>query len=126
MQNAFLIACLKPKEFLDSPNRRGWLVKTVKNNMWNLSRARAKMRHRELALDNEGRAGYEVPCEDDYVELMYSDLLSPEEFALLKRVVIQRYTIAEAAMELGISAEACSKRVQRAKQRLKKALEKIK
>ena len=45
-----------------------------------------------------------------------------EDFRLLKRIVLERYSYLEAAEELGISLEACRKRVQRIKQRLREKL----
>ena len=47
----------------------------------------------------------------------------PEEFDLIRKVVLEKYSLLEAAEELGISIEACKKRLQRAKNKLKKKLE---
>ena len=66
---------------------------------------------------------YDKRIEDAEVDILYADLLSPDEYSLLKKIVLQRYTIADAARELGISVESCKKRVQRAKQKLRKKLE---
>ena len=60
--------------------------------------------------------------EDANVDLLYGDLLPEEDFRLLKRIVLERYSYLEAAKELGISLEACRKRVQRIKQRLREKL----
>ena len=56
---------------------------------------------------------------------LYSDLVGAEDFDLLTKIAVEGDTIADVAAELGITVEACKKRVQRAKARLKKALEKI-
>lgn len=56
---------------------------------------------------------------------LYSDLVGAEDFDLLVKIAVEGDTIADVAAELGITVEACKKRVQRAKARLKKALEKI-
>ena len=45
-------------------------------------------------------------------------------FQLLVNIVVRRYTMLEAAEELGITVEACKKRVQRAKKKLQKIIEK--
>ena len=60
--------------------------------------------------------------EDANVDLLYGDLLPEEDFRLLKRIVLERYSYLEAAEEPGISLEACRKRVQRIKQRLREKL----
>ena len=57
------------------------------------------------------------------IDLLYSDLIANEDFELIRKIVIDRYSMLEAAKELGISVEACKKRVQRAKQKLRKILE---
>ena len=64
---------------------------------------------------------YEKRIEDDEVSILYSDLLSPDEYRLLKRIVLQKYTIRDAAKELGISIESCKKRIQRIKKKLRKS-----
>ena len=61
--------------------------------------------------------------EDTNIDLIYSDLLTPEEYKLLKMVAVHGYTVREAAAEFGINIEVCKKRVQRAKKKMKKILE---
>lgn len=56
------------------------------------------------------------------VDLLFGNVSDSEDFQLLKRVALERCTIPELAQELGISVEACKKRVQRARQRLQKKL----
>ena len=51
-------------------------------------------------------------------------VLGEEDFQLLVNIVVRRYTMLEAAEELGITVEACKKRVQRAKKKLQKIIEK--
>lgn len=63
--------------------------------------------------------------EDTEVDLMYSDLLTEEEYRLLTLIVRYRYSVLEAAQEFGINVETCKKRAQRAKKKLRKILEKI-
>ena len=62
--------------------------------------------------------------EDTEVDLMYSDLLTEEEYRLLTLIVRYRYSILEAALEFGINVETCKKRIQRVKKKLRKILEK--
>ena len=56
------------------------------------------------------------------VDVLFSDVSKSEDFQLLKRVALDHYTMPELAWELGISVEACKKRVQRARKRLQKKL----
>ena len=57
---------------------------------------------------------------------MYRDLLGSEDFKLLKKIILEKYPLSEAAEELNISVEACKKRVQRAKKKLREILDKLK
>mgnify|MGYP000863312626 FL=1 len=63
------------------------------------------------------------PDGDFEFDIIYRDLLGEDDFEILNMVVINRYTMLEAASELGITVEACKKRVQRAKKRLKKIID---
>lgn len=49
------------------------------------------------------------------VDFLYSDLIEVKEYKLLKRIALDKYSVLEAAQELGISVEACKKRIQLAK-----------
>ena len=62
--------------------------------------------------------------EEGSYAVSYSDALGEEDFQLLVNIVVRRYTMLEAAEELGITVEACKKRVQRAKKKLQKIIEK--
>lgn len=56
---------------------------------------------------------------------MYTGLLDEKDFKLLELLALKRYSMLEAANEFGISIEACKKRVQRARKKLVKILEKM-
>ncbi len=62
---------------------------------------------------------------DNWVVQMYSDLLSQDEYNLLKMLVLKNLTIRETAALMNISVEACKKRAQRAKQKLKKIMQEL-
>lgn len=67
-----------------------------------------------------------IPGNSDVLDIdfMYSDLTNSEDYKLLKKIALDKYSMLEAAKEMGISVEACKKRVQRAKKKLKKVLKK--
>ena len=122
VQETFKIACGKPSEPLTSPNPQGWLMKALKNTMKNARRKRATMAKYIVPAEAVDIDQLTVPDPGDNIDLMYSGLLSEEEFQLVKWVAVDRYTMLEAAEELGISEEACKKRVQRAKEKMRKNL----
>lgn len=120
IQEAFCIACAKRNQFLSSPNPQGWIMLTLKHVMQNLLRAQTKLQG-QLSLE----AGKALPAEGPElvgVDLLFNDISGSEDFQLLKRIALDQCTMPELACELGISVEACKKRVQRAKKRLRKRL----
>ena len=133
VQDTFRIACAKILELSESPNQKGWLMLTLKNVIRNTRRELAALNQlfvSAISIDDEIvletyalETDYDKRIEDAEVDILYADLLSPDEYSLLKKIVLQRYTIADVARELGISVESCKKRVQRAKQKLRKKLE---
>lgn len=133
VQDTFRIACAKILELSESPNQKGWLMLTLKNVIRNTRRELAALNQLfvsaisiddEIVLETHAlETDYDKRIEDAEVDILYADLLSSDEYSLLKKIVLQRYTMADTARELGISVESCKKRVQRAKQKLRKKLE---
>lgn len=129
VQETFRIACSKSSEFLSHPNKRGWLMNTLKNVITNIRRTRARlnklvvdsMAYDEALIINNSNNG-EI---ESNVDIMYSDLLDEEDYRLLKLIVLEKLSMKEAAEIFGISVDACKKRVQRAKKKLKNILEDI-
>lgn len=132
VQDTFRIACEKVDDFLGSKNPQGWLLITLKNVLHNMQRERARlnvllissMSVSEEALNQKTDNG-SSRVEDQMIDTFYSGLIPKEDYRLLKRVAIDKYTMLEAAEEFGLNVEQCKKRVQRAKAKLKKELDKI-
>ena len=120
VQDAFCIACAKREQFLSSQNPQGWIMLTLKHVMQNMQRSQAKLK-KVVSLDEEEylTAG---PSELISVDLLFGDVSESEDFLILKRIALDRYTIVELSEELGVSVEACKKRVQRARKRLRQKL----
>lgn len=134
VQDTFRIACAKIDDFMSSPNPQGWLVLVLRNVIRNIRRELASLSkiivssmsiEDEVFIDSHAvRPNVSERIEDLEIDILYSDLLSPDEYKLLKLIAIHKYSMLEASQELGISVEACKKRVQRAKEKLRKILEK--
>lgn len=123
VQETFQVACNKPGDLMTCPKPIGWLTEVLKNVIRNLQRKREMMERFIAAMDPADLERLESPdCGDD-VDLMYSDLVTKEEFYLLKRVDIEGYTMLEMAEELGINLETCKKRAQRAREKMRRQLE---
>lgn len=123
VQEAFHTACNKIDDFASSPNQIGWLKLTVKN----IARNMIKRKNREKRLV--------MPLLDMLEESKASELydfefweqcksyLSPEEFDLVKSIVIDNVSYVQKAEELNITMWTCYKRVNRALQKLRRGLE---
>ena len=122
VQETFRIACQKADAFYDSKNRNGWLVNTLKNVISNIQRRQFRAHTYSI--------GHIVPQEDFSqitdsidVDVLYRDIALSEEYILIKEFVLEQKSIRELAEERNITIAACKKRVQRAKQALRKRLD---
>jgi len=122
VQDAFHIACQKPEAVLRSPSPEGWMVNTTRNVIRNTLRSQAIARRilAEYMADNAG----DISVVNDRVqfELIYGDVANLEEFQLVKAMVLDGKSYQELSQELGISVAACRKRMQRAKEILRKKI----
>ena len=114
VQEAFLIAVTKYEEMQSSGNPTGWLYRTVYNVVQNQRRARQRGSELLLRLLSE----QETHADDG----VFSDLTEDEDFRLIRRITLEGYSVRETAEALGITVEACKKRIQRAKARLREQL----
>ncbi len=121
-QDAFQIACEKIDVLMASDNAVGWLKNTVKNVCYRMMRERN--RQTLLFTSLEELTDAELPIVDDEMGVQPTDILdgliSKEELALLKRIILDGASYAEAAKELDCDVWACRKRVQRAIDKLHK------
>ena len=123
VQDTFRIACEKADMLFSSENPKGWIIKTLKNVIYNMNKTRANINKIIVDMASVNENLFSTSDEENPV-LLYSKIISDEDFALLKRISVDRYSMLEAADELGITVDACKKRVQRAKRKFKKFLEK--
>lgn len=124
VQETFRIACRKPDAFLDSPNPEGWLVNTLKNVIRNAHRSRENAR--QLLQDYISAQAETVAAPDNLArpELLYGDLADTEEYLLVKAIYLDGVSYLALSQKLGISIDACRKRVQRAKEFLQEKIKK--
>ncbi len=122
VQDTFSIACQKMEALCESPNPKGWLVKTLKNVISNTQRSQrtaARILSEYAAMHSGAYAAQEKPLP---LEMLYGDIARTEEFQLLKEVAIEERSHLEMARDRGITVEACRKRLQRAREALQKKL----
>ena len=125
VQETFQVACGKPTDLMSSKNPKGWLMNVLKNVLRNMLRKRATLEKYIAEAESADIDLIAGPAPGSNVDLMYSDMVTEAEFQLLKWVAIDQYTMLEAAETLGITVEACKKRVQRAGKKLRRKIEEI-
>ncbi len=119
VQDAFRVACSRADVLMASANPQGWMMNTVKNVSRNIVRSRARSAA-FLARMQLGEKAYSEPQDIRDPDLLYENLKDDDDYLLLKRLSEPGATIASVAAELGIGVSACSKRIQRARKRLRK------
>lgn len=122
VQETFQIACQKPDKLYESANPKGWLVNTLKFVICNKKRSRDRAQHllsSYLMEQNESIAYSEDKLP---LDLMYENISDLEDFKLIKEMAIDGKSHLEMATSRGISVDACKKRVQRAKETLRKKI----
>lgn len=123
VQETFRIACQKPEQLCESVNPRGWLVQTLKYTIRNMqsNRATAK-RIMEQYLVAQAK---DLSISEDNLDLhiLYENVADTEEFKLLAEMALEGKSHLEMANSRGISVSACKKRMQRAKEILRKRID---
>lgn len=122
VQDAFHIACQKADEVFGSPNPEGWIFNTLKNVIRNT--VRSQNIARRILLNYFASNAQDIAVSDDRVglEILYDDVVDLEEFKLVKGMVLDGKSYLELAQERGISVVTCRKRMQRAKEILRKKI----
>lgn len=120
-QDAFSVACVKINELEESPNRQGWLMNTLKHMIRNYRHTLAV--RKKIVGNVSDIDSIEVGVKDSIsFDVSYHGVLSDDDFLLLKFTVQYDFTVEEAALLMGISKHACAKRLQRAKEKLRRSL----
>lgn len=122
VQDAFCILCVKADEAFGRENPKGWLMRVLQNVIRNRNRQRAAMNRLIMSSLQVDKLEEMLVYDEENVDLLYGELAARTDFQLLKRVVLDGYTMLEAAEEYGITVEACKKRVQRVKKLLREKL----
>jgi len=125
VQETARIACTSIDKFYGSPSPEGWLTKTLDYTIRNSQRHRYKMdRYLSLEPDLEvDFAAADTESTEIDLEMRFGDIAKSSDFMLLKRVVLDAYTVQEAAKEFGLPVEVCKKRIQRLRAKLRGMLQ---
>ena len=122
IQETFRIVCTKPEDLLSSPNPKGWIINTLKYTMQNMRRSRDRA-NVLLAQYLAAHSNSDAFSEDRIsLEVAYENVANSEEFQLIKEMAVEGKSHLEMAQARGISVDACKKRVQRAKEFLRRKI----
>lgn len=118
VQEVFLIAWEKPKEFLGSLSPVGWLVNTMKYVVRNMVREDQRWNARLLKFQEHLDRDAVHPAPGADLEL--EGLIPPEELDLLKRLYLHGETYEELCQELGLKKSTLAMRVKKSKEDFRK------
>ena len=119
VQEAFSVAWEKRGELLASPSPAGWLCRAVQYKARELIREDQKWMKRVLRCSEYSGS---QDAGNFHLRSELSDLLSEEEYLLLKGLYLEGYTYKELSRQLGVKQSALAMRVKRLKERLRKEL----
>lgn len=127
VQHTFEVACKKIGSAEPDTNLFAWLKNILDYEIKNYWRALETRKKFFADLDPERQ--YKHPDSDKYfssIDYIKPKNISDEDFYIIVYTSIYGFTCEEIAKQLRISKEACFKRLQRAKKRLRKIYEKLK
>lgn len=125
LQEAFLVACKKPEEFMASENPIRWMEKTITYVAMHILRERKKTA--ALFLPFEALAPGQEPSTLDggSFELIAfcQSVVTKEHLAFFLRIAEGSSSFVEEAERMGIGLHACYKRFERIREKLQRALD---
>lgn len=126
VQETFCIACIKIDDLLASSNPRGWLILVLRNVILHIQRNKKEFLRSMSAISfREDAGGYEQAAfYDSQPEFWYKNLTQDKDYELLRKFVIEGYSLKELADEYGLAMSACKQRIRRVKLRFRAIFEK--
>ncbi len=126
VQETFRIACMNVDDVINSKNRQGWLMVTLKNVTNNVLRGKSRLSSLFLQVSNIEEYAEETNfnIEENLPDILYSDISGTESYNLIKKIIFEHYTTAELAEEYGITSTAIRQRVHRARIKLQNEIKK--
>lgn len=124
VQDTFRLFWVKYDQATASPNVQGWIVNTLKGEILNIRRTRARMAN--LVAQLSAAPQIAAVARDEYgLDVEYADLREDPDYQLLREFALEQRTVMELAQSRGITIPACKKRLERARKRLRKYFEKM-
>ena len=124
VQDAFMVAIRRIETIKKYENPRGYLYQVLKNVIgYRLRSLRYAISLQKKLQEDHGDVQNEPYTEELPPETLYGGAIGEAELKLLIRFYLEGWSQKELAEEMGVSGNACQKRITRAKLHLRKALE---
>lgn len=125
VQEAFLAACKKPDEFINSQSHIGWLKKAVENEALHILREKKYAAAFFMSIEELSPSQEPAALEDNSFELteFCQGVVSKEELGFFFRIAKHESTFLEEAKLQEIRLTTCYKRFERIRKKLQQALE---
>lgn len=127
VQEAFQIACSKPKALLQAENPELWMLRTLRNVIRNKRRMDIRWHqvlvplHEWYEWEGENTASYRL--EEELLLPEHIDGIRDADLELFYRIALYGETVNDEAQRLHITVWACRKRYQRTRARLAKLID---
>lgn len=125
IQETFFEAVRKPETLMNHQNPAGWLMQTLKHKIRDYNRSTARHLRRFVSLEDE----YDLPFIEADFEIDKTSVadiiatmkreLNPDDYYLIRRIVIEGASHLTVSKELGISVHASQKRLERIRKKFK-------
>ncbi len=122
VQETFLIILQNPDRFLSSSGKTAWMVSILRHCMGHYWRYAQYLFRIQSQLE-QFRNDNETLMDNHSIRIIYDGIINREDLELLIQYYVDGYSYNDLCAHFGISETACRKRIQRAKARLRKALE---
>lgn len=125
VQEAFLAACKKPDEFINSQSHIGWLKRAVENEALHILREQKYTAALFLSIEELSPGQEPVALDSTSFELteFCRGAVSREELDFFFRIAKRESSFQEEAEKQDIKLSACYKRFERIRKKLQQALE---
>lgn len=102
VQESFRIACMKPEALIGSYNPRGWLIKAMRYTVKNMKRTNMRRRENtDLELYEQEHHLVGDGEVNEYAEIEFSDLVTDEEYSMLKWQTLFKIPVRDIAAAMG-------------------------
>ena len=125
VQEAFLAACKKPDDFINSPGHIGWLKRAVENEALHILREQKYTAALFMSIEELSPSQEPATLEDSSFELaeLCQRAVSKEDFGFFIRISKHESTFQEEAKRQGIRLTTCYKRFERIRKKLQQTLD---